>query len=196
MLYQNFLDTQCPLLYIQLSPKRVLINSIGKEIVLTFEDLHVQGRAMGPLPNGYAGLTWSGSAWFVTKQFLSSVCPGVPFGLLNAQGHDLTIESEHPFDLRTLSPCTLWRSTKVLVEGWEKEARKYATTVAARQISPVRFDLDYRAVDRVALRIDGAHIVVDTITMLLPSDFSQSETCQTKGEEPCRRTTPTNPARN
>ena len=122
---------------------------------------------LGPLPSGYAGFTWSDSGWFVTKEFLSSVCPGVPFGLLNAQGQDITMESEHPFDLRALSLCTLWWSTKVLAEGWEKEARKYATTAAAQRISPARFDLDYRAIDRVALKTDGAHVVINAITLLL-----------------------------
>jgi len=138
----------------------------GREIVITFTDLHMLGQKMGPLPSGYAGLTWSDTAWFVTKEFLSSVCPGAPFGLLNAQGQDITIESERPFDLRALSLCTLWRSTQVLVEGWEKEARKYATTLAAQRISSVRFDLDYGAIDRVALKTDGAHIVINTITVL------------------------------
>jgi hypothetical protein len=139
----------------------------SREIVITFEDLHAQGRPMGPLPSNYAGLTWSDSAWFMTKDFLSSVCPKVRCGLLNAHGRDITIESEHLFGLRALSLCTLWRDkAQVLVEGWEKQVRKYAETLTAKQTSVTLFNLDYRAIDRVELKAGGAHIVISTITVL------------------------------
>jgi hypothetical protein len=102
-----------------------LKNSSG-EILITFEDLHLQGQAMGPLPSGYMGFTWSDSAWFMTKAFSSSVCPGAAgkIGLLNAHGKDIRIESKRLFDLKGLSLCTLWTDkAQVCVEGWEKEAK-------------------------------------------------------------------------
>jgi len=140
----------------------------SREIVITFEDLLAQGQAMGPLPKCYAGLTWSDSAWFMTKEFASSVCPKVRCGLLNAHGRDITIEDKHLFDLKGLSLCALWRDkTQVLVEGWEKQVRKYAETLTAKQDSATLFTLDYRAVDRVQLKAGGAHIVISAITVLI-----------------------------
>ncbi len=140
----------------------------GTKTVITFEDLHAVDQKMGPLPSGYAGFTWSENAWFATKQLLSSVCPGVPFGLLNAQGQDITMERKELFHLRTLSLCTLWWSTRVLVEGWEKGVRKYATTLSPQRISPATFDLEYRAIDRVTLKTEGAHILINAITLRFP----------------------------
>jgi hypothetical protein len=108
-----------------------VLESSGREIKITFEDLHEKGQAMGPLPRGYAGFTWSDSAWFMTKNFSSSVSR---FGLFNAHSKDITIASEHLFDLRGLSLCTLWSDTaQVLVEGWEKQVRKHATTLTLKQ---------------------------------------------------------------
>lgn len=135
------------------------------ETVITFEDLHLQGQALGPLPANYAGFTWSESAWFMTKDFSSSVSR---FGLFNAHSGDITIEGKHLFDLKRLSLCTLWRDTaQVLVEGWEKEVRKYATTLTVKQYSMTSFNLDYHAIDRVELKPGGAHIVVNRITVFI-----------------------------
>ena len=143
------------------------IENSGREMVITFEDLDMQGQAMGPLPSGYTGLKWSDSAWFMTRHFSSSVCPGARFGLFNAHSRDITIESKHLFDLKALSLCTLWSdTTQVLVEGWENQVRKYATTLTVKQSSVASFNLDYHAIDRVELKPDGAHIVVNPITIL------------------------------
>ena len=139
----------------------------GGEIVITFEDLHAQGRAMGPLPSGYAGFTWSESAWFMTRAFSLSVCGG-RFGLLNAHGGDMNVKSKRLFDLKRLSLWTLWKDdAQVLVEGWENEARKYATTLTVKRSSVNPFELDYRAIDRVELKTGGDHIVINPITVFL-----------------------------
>ena len=141
-------------------------NGSGK-IVITFEDLYAQGRAMGPLPSGYMGFTWSDSAWFMTREFSSSICPGVRIGLLNAHGKDITIESKNPFDLKGLSLCTLWSDdARVLLEGWEKGVRKYATTQTVSRASTIQCALDYRDIDRVELTTGGTHILINTITIL------------------------------
>jgi hypothetical protein len=140
------------------------------EILITFEDLHLQGQAMGPLPSGYMGFTWSDSAWFMTKAFSSSVCPGAAgqIGLLNAHGKDITIESKHLFDLKGLSLCTLWTDkAQICVEGWEKEVRKYTTTQTVSRDSIIQCALDYRDVDRVELKADGKHIMITSITVLI-----------------------------
>jgi hypothetical protein len=142
----------------------------GKDTVITFEDLDVQGQAMGPLPSGYRGFTWSDSAWFMTQAFSSSVCRGAGcrIGLLNAHGGDIAIESKHLFDLNGLSLGMLWADkAQVLVEGWEKEVRKYATTQAVSRGSTTRCVLDYRDVDRVELKAEGRHLVITAITVLL-----------------------------
>ena len=140
------------------------------DTVITFEDLHLQGQAMGPLPSGYMGFIWSDSAWFMTKAFSSSICPGAvgQIGLLNAHGKDITIESERPFDLKGLSLCTLWTDkAQILIEGWEKEVRKYATTQVVSRALTIRCALDYRDVDRVELKADGVHMVISTINVLV-----------------------------
>ena len=49
----------------------------SREIVITFEDLDAQGQAMGPLPSGYMGFTWSDSAWFMTRDIFFV---GLPWG--------------------------------------------------------------------------------------------------------------------
>ncbi len=140
----------------------------GKEIVITFEDLDAQSQAMGPLPSGYMGFTWSDSAWFMTRAFSLSVCPVVRVGLLNANGKDITMESKHLFDLKGLSLCTLWADkAQILVEGWEKEVRKYATTQTVSRASIIQCALDYRGVDRVELKAGGTHLVISTITVLI-----------------------------
>lgn len=138
------------------------------ETVITFEDLHVQGQVMGPLPGGYRGFTWSDSAWFMTKAFSSSVCTAGQIGLLNADGKDITIESTHPFDLKGLSLCTLWADkAEVRVEGWEKEVRKYATTLTVSRVPTTRCALDYRGIDRVELKAGSAHLVISTINVVI-----------------------------
>ena len=135
------------------------------EIVITFEDLYAQGQAMGPLPSDYMGFAWSDSAWLMTKDFFSSVSR---CGLFNAHNRDVTIESKRLFDLKVLSICTLWSDTaQVLVEGWEKQVRKYATTLTAKQSSMTPFNLDFHAIDRVVLKPGGSHIVVNPITVLI-----------------------------
>ena len=139
----------------------------SREIVITFEDLRAQGQAMGPLPSGYAGLMWSDSAWFMTKDFASSVCPRVRCGLLNAHARDITIESTHLFDLKGLSLCALWSdNVQVLVEGWEKQVRRYAETLTAKQDSVTLFNLAYHAIDRVELKAGGAHVLITAIIIL------------------------------
>jgi len=139
----------------------------SKEIPITFEDLHLQDRAMGPIPRGYMGFTWSDSAWFMNTAYSSSVCPGVRIGLLNAHGRDITIENNHLFDLKGLSLCTLWAyNAQVLLEGWEKEVRKYATIQAAPRGSTTRCALDYRGVDHVELKAGGTYLVITAITFL------------------------------
>lgn len=140
--------------------------SSGK-ILITFEDLDAQSQPTGPLPSGYMGFTWSDSAWFMNRAFSSSVCPGVGTGLLNAHGKDITIESKQLFDLKRLSLCTLWAyNVQVLLEGWEKEVRKYATTQAVSRTSTMRCALDYRDVDRVELKTGGTHLVITDIAVL------------------------------
>jgi hypothetical protein len=137
----------------------------GRAIEITFEDLHLKGQAMGPLPSGYAGFTWSEKAWFMTKDFSSSASR---FGLFNAHSGDITIGSKHLFDFKGLSLCTLWSDTaQVLAEGWEKQVRKYATTLTVKQSSMTPFNLDYHAIDRVELKPGGAHIVVNVIKVFI-----------------------------
>jgi hypothetical protein len=145
-----------------------LTNGSG-DTVITFEDLHLQDQAMGPLPSGYMGFIWSDSAWFVTKAFSSSIWPGGGrIGLLNAHGKDIIMESKRPFDLKGLSLCTLWTDkAQVLVEGWEKEVRKYATTQVVSRALTIRCALDYRDVDRVELKANGVHLVISTINVLV-----------------------------
>lgn len=138
------------------------------ETVITFEDLDVQGQAMGPLPSGYRGFTWSDSAWFMTRAFSLSAGLGGRIGLLNAHGKDVTIESKHLFDLKELSLCALWTdNARVRVEGWEKKVIKYATTQTLSRVSTTRCALDYRDVDRVELKADGTHMVITTIAVLI-----------------------------
>ena len=138
----------------------------GKEILITFEDLYAQGQAMGPLPSGHMGFTWSDSAWLTSKAFSSSVCGGRA-GLLNAYGKDITIESKHLFNLKGLSLCVLWANkAQVRVEGWEKEVRKYATTQTVPRTSIIQCALDYCDVDRVELKTGGKHIIITAITVL------------------------------
>jgi hypothetical protein len=139
----------------------------GGEIVITFEDLYTEGQAMGPLPSGYMGFTWSDSAWCLSRGFTSSVCPGVRIGLLNAHGKDIRIESKDPFDLKGLSVCTLWTDrARVRVEGWEKKVIKYTTTQTVPRALTIQCALDYRDVDRVELITGGTHILIDTITIV------------------------------
>ena len=136
----------------------------SRETVITFEDLHLQGQVMGPLPGGYRGFIWSDSAWFMTKAFSSSVCTTGQIGLLNANGKDITIESKHPFDLKGLSLCALWADkAEVRLEGWEKEVRKYATTQTVSRALITHCALDYRGIDRVELKPGGVHLVINTI---------------------------------
>ena len=142
------------------------IENSGRETVITFEDLHIQGQAMGPLPTSYARLTWSENAWFMTKDFFSCVRAGDRFGLFNARSGDITIESKRLFDLKGLSFCTLWSdTTQLIVEGWEDQVRKYATTLTMKQFSVTPFNLDYHAIDRVELKPGGTHIAVNPITL-------------------------------
>jgi hypothetical protein len=144
-----------------------IVADSGSEIVITFEDLYEQDQAMGPVPSGYRGFTWSDSAWFMTREFSSSVCPGVRVGLLNAHGKDITIGSNHPFDLKGLSLCTLWAyNARVRVEGWEKKVIKYTTTQTVSRGSTTHCALDYRGVDRVELKVGGTHLVITAITVL------------------------------
>jgi hypothetical protein len=139
----------------------------SKEIPITFEDLHLQDRAMGPIPSGYMGFTWSDSAWFMNTAYSSSVCPGVRIGLLNAHGRDITIENNHLFDLKGLSLCTLWAyNAQVLLEGWEKEVRKYATIQTVSRTSTMQYAVNYPGVDRVELKAGGTHLVISTISVL------------------------------
>ena len=138
------------------------------ETVITFEDLDTQGQAIGALPSGYRGFSWSDSAWFITRAFSSSVCPraGGGIGLLNADGRDIIIASNHLFDLKGLSLCTLWADKAQLsVEGWEKEVRKYVTTQTVSRASTTHCVLDYRDVDRVELKAGGTHLVITAITV-------------------------------
>ena len=136
------------------------------ETVITFGDLHLEDRVMGPLPSGYMGFTWSDSAWVTSKVFSSSF--GGLAGLLNAHGKDITIESKNLFDLKGLSLCGLWADkTQVSVEGWEKEVRRYATTQTVSRASVIQCALDYRDVDRVELKAGGKHIMVTSITVFI-----------------------------
>ena len=142
-----------------------LKNASG-ETVITFEDLDLQSQAMGPLPSGYRGFTWSDSAWFMTRAFSLSSGLGGRIGLLNAHGKDITVESKQLFDLKALSLCTLWTdNVRIRVEGWEKEVIKYATTQTVSRASIIRCTLDYRDVDRVELKAGGTHLVITTITV-------------------------------
>ena len=139
-----------------------------REILITFEDLDLQSQAMGPLPSGYLGFSWSESAWFMTRAFSSSICPVVRIGPLNANGKDITIESKRLFDLSGLSLCTLWADkAEVRVEGWEQEVRKYATTRVVSRVLSIRCALDYRDVDRVELKANGVHMMISTINVLV-----------------------------
>jgi hypothetical protein len=139
------------------------------DTIITFEDLHLRGQAMGPLPSSYMGFIWSDSAWFMTKAFSSSVWPGGGrSGLLNAHGKDIIIESKRLFDLKGLSLCTLWTDkAQILMEGWEKEVRKYATTRVVSRVLSIRCALDYRDVDRVELKANGVHMMISTINVLV-----------------------------
>ncbi len=140
----------------------------SREVLITFEDLDAQGQAMGPLPSGYMGFTWSDSAWFITRAFSSSVCPGIRVGLLNANGRDITIESKRLFDLKGLSLCTLWTDkAQILIEGWEKQARKFATTQTVSRITTIQCAVDYRNIDRAELKTGGAHMVIGAINVLI-----------------------------
>jgi hypothetical protein len=86
---------------------------------------------------------------------------------LNAYGRDITIASERSFDLKALSLCTMWKDAiQVLVEGWEKEVRKYTTTLTVKQSSVTLFNLNYHAIDRAELKPGGAHIVVNPIIVV------------------------------
>ena len=146
----------------------------GGETLITFEDLDLGGRAMGPLPSGYRGFTWSDSAWFMTRAFVSSVCPGSQIGLLNAHGKDITIERKHPFDLKGVSLYALWADkVQVGVEGWEKQVRKYVTTQTVSRGSTTHCALDYQGVDHIKLKTGGTHVVITTITVLFRRDCSR-----------------------
>jgi len=147
----------------------------GGETLITFEDLDLASRAMGPLPSGYRGFTWSDSAWFMTRAFVSSVCPGSQIGLLNAHGKDITIERKHPFDLKGLSLCALWADkAQIGVEGWKKGVRKHVTIQTVSRGSTTHCTLDYRGVDRVELKTGGAHLVITAITVLIKRGCSQA----------------------
>lgn len=138
----------------------------SREIVITFEDLYGRGQLMGPLPRGYAGFTWSESAWFMTREYSSSVRPGHA-ALFNAHGEDLFFEREHPFGLKELSLSLLWMSTiEIMVEGWEKGMSKFAETATARKNAAIRLKLDFRDVDRVGLKSGGDHVVIHAVTVV------------------------------
>lgn len=138
----------------------------SREIVITFEDLYGRGQPMGPLPRGYAGFTWSESAWFMTREFSSSVRPGQA-ALFNAHGEDLFFEREHPFGLKELSLSLLWMNTvEILVEGWETGVCKFAETATARKNAAIRLKLDFRDVDRVGLKSGGDHVVIHAVTFV------------------------------
>ncbi len=94
--------------------------------------------------------------------------PQVEIGLLNAEGQHLTMECDRPFDLVMLSLCALWMDARVVVEGWEKDSRKYDRSVPAQWQSLRRVTLEYRTVDRIMLSTDGAHILVNEISVRFP----------------------------
>ena len=141
-------------------------NSI-REFVITFEDLCGKGKFMGPLPSGYAGFTWSDHAWFVTKNCSSSLCVSGQAALLNAGGEDLTVKSERLLDLKGLFVSSLWSETaEVLLEGWEKDVRKYATTLTVRRNTATWAEMGFGGIDRLEIKAGRTHVLIDDIAVL------------------------------
>jgi hypothetical protein len=138
----------------------------GQEVVISFEALH--GGKPGALPPGYAGFTWSASAWFLSKELYPSACMKSQAALFNANGNDLSFQREDPFHLKGLSLSALWRdATDVILEGWAKGVRKYSQIVTIHNNVATKLELDYEGIDRVSLKTGGAHIVVDSIVLRL-----------------------------
>jgi hypothetical protein len=139
----------------------------SREVVVTFEDLR-NDKPMGPIPAGYAGFTWSGSAWFLTKGCYSSVCMRDQVALFCAYGHDVSFERQGSFHLKSLSLSALWEDiAEVVLEGWENGVRKYSQTLTVFKNTATEFTVDYRGINRVSFKTGGAHIVVDNIALHL-----------------------------
>ena len=125
---------------------------MNHESVITFNDLYSTGESMGPLPHLYAGFTWSQSAWFLTREQMPSLRAAQPVVLFNTQGNDLFFESNKSFELKSMLLSALWDDTcEVLIEGWAKGAKKYASPVELRRHVSVRPQLAFSSVDRVSL---------------------------------------------
>ena len=63
------------------------------------------------------------------------------------------------------------------VEGWEKQVRKYATTLTVKLSSVSPYDLGYRAIDRVELKAGGAHILINPIPFSLNEPVARLRMC-------------------
>jgi len=99
------------------------------------------------------------------QHFAADMCGG-RCGLFNAEGKDITVTSERPFDLKTLSVFTLWQdNAQVIVEGWEQQVRKHERTLTVRQPFVTAFDLNFGSIDRLTLKAGGTHMVVNPITV-------------------------------
>ena len=149
------------------------VQNASREMIISFEDLYKKGRPIGPLPIGYAGCTWSTSAWFLTRKAYPSARMRDQCALLNANGHDLSFQIKGLFRLESLSLSSPWvDEVDVVLEGWAKEVKKYSRGLIVSMNTIIDFTLNYRHIDRVSLRTRGALIVVDDITLLLDRDHS------------------------
>jgi hypothetical protein len=140
----------------------------SRETLITFEDLSTAQMPVGPLPKGYSGLTWSESAWFVTRIWHPSASMSGQVALLNANEDDVSFERQEPFDLLGLTLSSLWgEKAEVVLEGWRKGVVKHSKTLTVHKNRMTRFNLDYRSIDRIVLKTGGVHILLDDIILRL-----------------------------
>ena len=138
----------------------------GRDIVISFEDLFREDAFMGPLPQGYAGCSWCDDAWFFTRRVYPAASIDGRVGIFNADGHDLVFDRPEPFHFKSLKLSSLWRNNvEVLLEGWEKDDRKYATPLTLQRNPAIQVDLNYRDVDRVVVRTNGRYALIGTIVL-------------------------------
>lgn len=146
----------------------LISTSCGAPNCLDFEDLGHSYRTTGQIPEGYQGLAWSKSSYWVTKGLLpgSGYDHGTIGGvsLFTAFGRDVSLSGDK-FSFYGAYITSTWSDTQdVIVEGWRGERRVYTKKIRTHNDRAYWFDFDFKEIDQLRFLPLGTYIVIDNIT--------------------------------
>jgi hypothetical protein len=161
------------------------VDSTAAVDVLDFEDLDPGSEALGPIPFGYQGFSWSSSSRWMTKYRQSKT--GYEYGtigrvsLYNSYAKDVSL-SDGVFDFSGAYITSAWDSpVQVVVEGWRDGSLVYTETITTHNDQAYWFDFSFTNIDTLWFRPLGRHIVIDDITFGSP--IIEDIVCELKVDE-------------